>query len=75
MNGVLAAVRAGLGIAIFARSLMPADLVEPPPSAGLPDLPPIDLVLITNPRAAKEPAEALTAAILGSNAPLKPDAG
>jgi hypothetical protein len=53
---------------------MPADLVEPPPSAGLPELPPIDLVLITNPRAAKEPAEALTAAILGSNAPLKPDA-
>ncbi|WP_238332658.1 LysR substrate-binding domain-containing protein [Kribbella jejuensis] len=75
VNGVLAAVRAGLGIAIFARSLMPADLVEPPPSAGLPELPPIDLVLITNPRAAKEPAEALTAAILGSTSPLKPDAG
>jgi DNA-binding transcriptional LysR family regulator len=73
VNGVLAAVRAGLGIAIFARSLMPADLVEPPPSAGLPELPSIDLVLITNPRAAKKPAEALTAAILGSNAPLKPD--
>lgn len=53
---------------------MPADLVEPPPSAGLPELPSIDLVLITNPRAAKEPAEALTAAILGSNAPLKPAA-
>jgi DNA-binding transcriptional LysR family regulator len=75
VNGVLAAVRAGLGIGIFARSLMPADLVEPPPSAGLPELPAIDLVLITNPRASKQPAEALTAAILGSNAPLKPDAG
>ena len=50
------------------------DPQQMPPSAGLPELPSIDLVLITNPRAAKEPAEALTAAILGSNAPLKPDA-
>ncbi|MGH3463102.1 MAG: LysR substrate-binding domain-containing protein [Kribbellaceae bacterium] len=72
VNGVLAAVRAGLGVGIFARSLMPGDLVEPPASAGLPPLPEIDLVLMTNPRAAAEPAEALTAAILGSAAPLKP---
>jgi DNA-binding transcriptional LysR family regulator len=73
VNGVLAAVRAGLGIGIFARSLMPADLVEPPAAAGLPPLPEIDLVLMTNPRAATEPAEALTAAILGSAAPLRPE--
>jgi DNA-binding transcriptional LysR family regulator len=72
VNGVLAAVRAGLGVGIFARSLMPSDLVEPPASAGLPPLPEIDLVLMTNPRAAAEPAEALTAAILNSAAPLKP---
>lgn len=67
VNGVLAAVRAGLGIAIFARSLMPDDLVELPASADLPELGEIDLVLLTNPRTATEPAEALTAAILGSN--------
>lgn len=67
INGVLAAVRAGLGIAIFARSLMPDDLIELPASADLPELGEIDLVLLTNPRAATEPAEALTAAILGSN--------
>lgn len=76
VNGVLAAVRAGLGIAIFARSLMPPDLVEPPPSAGLPELPPVELVLITNPRVAKEPAEALTSAILGTAVkPLEPVTG
>jgi DNA-binding transcriptional LysR family regulator len=74
VNGVLAAVRAGLGLAIFARSLMPADLIEPPAAAALPALPEIDLVLMANPReAAREPAEALTSAILGTAAPLKPE--
>jgi DNA-binding transcriptional LysR family regulator len=72
VNGVLAAVRAGLGVSIFSRSLMPDDLVEPHASAGLPALPHIDLVLVTNPRAAAEPATALTTAILSSGAPLKP---
>ncbi len=67
VNGVLAAARAGLGVAIFARTLMPDDLVELPASAELPELGEIDLVLLTNPRAAAEAAEALTAAILGSN--------
>jgi DNA-binding transcriptional LysR family regulator len=67
VNGVLAAARAGLGVAIFARSLMPDDLVELPASADLPELGEIDLVLLTNPRAATEPAEALTTAILSSN--------
>jgi DNA-binding transcriptional LysR family regulator len=70
--GVVAAARAGLGLAIFARSLVPDDLVEIPTSAGLPDLGEIDLVLLTNPRAATDPAEALTAAILASGQPIKP---
>ena len=52
VNGVLAAVRAGMGIAIFARSLVPEDLVELPVSSGLPELGEIDLILLTNPRAA-----------------------
>ncbi len=72
VNGVLAAARADLGVAIFARSLMPDDLVEVPQSAGLPELGEIDLVLLTSPRAATEPAEALTAAILGSGHTVKP---
>ena len=72
VNGVLAAVRAGLGIAVFAQTLMPADLVEVPASAGLPKLPHLDLVLLTNERAPAEAAQALTSAILASGAPLKP---
>jgi hypothetical protein len=51
---------------------MPADLVEPQAAAELPELPYIDLVLLTNPRAATEPATALTTAILSSGSPLKP---
>jgi DNA-binding transcriptional LysR family regulator len=68
--GVVAAARAGLGVAIFARSLVPDDLVELPATAGLPDVGAIDLTLLTNPRSATEPAEALTAAILASGHPV-----
>jgi DNA-binding transcriptional LysR family regulator len=72
VNGVLAAVRAGLGIAVMARSLVPPDLVELPASSGLPKLPHLDLVLLTNRQAPAEAAKALTSAILASGAPLKP---
>jgi DNA-binding transcriptional LysR family regulator len=70
--GLVAATRAGLGLAIFARSLVPDDLVELPASAGLPDLGDIDLVLRTNPRAAVGAVEALASAILTSGQPTKP---
>ena len=72
VNGVLAAVRAGLGISAMARTLVPSDLVELPASSGLPKLPHLDLVLLTNKQAPAEPAKALTSAILASGAPLKP---
>lgn len=71
VNGVLAAVRAGLGIAIFPRSLAPGDLIEVPASAGLPELGEIDLVLLTNPHARTEPVEALTTAILSRANPIQ----
>lgn len=64
VNGVLAAVRAGLGISIFARTLRPADLMEMPAASRLPSLGGIDFVLLTGPRAPGEATEALTAAIL-----------
>ncbi len=64
VNAVLAATRAGLGLAIFVRSLLPSDLVELPGNAGLPELGELDLVLLTNPHAPAEPVEALTTAIL-----------
>ena len=66
VNAVLAAVRAGLGVAIFARTLRPADLIELPASSGMPDLGDIDFVLLTGPRAPGEAADALTTAIMGS---------
>lgn len=64
VNGVLAAVRAGLGVAVFARGLIPPDLVQLPAGLGLPELGDVDITLVANPQAAREPIEALTAAIL-----------
>jgi DNA-binding transcriptional LysR family regulator len=69
VNGVLAAVRAGLGIAVMARTLTPADLVEVPATARLPKLSHLDLVLLTNPRAPSAPAAALTSAIKAGASP------
>ncbi len=69
--GVVAAARAGLGVAIFARTLVPDDLIELPADSGLPDVGEIDLVLLTSPRAATDPVEALTTAILASGHPIK----
>lgn len=69
--GVVAAARAGVGLAIFARSLVPDELVELPHSTGLPELGEIDLVLLTSSRAATDPVEALTASILAAGHPIK----
>ncbi|MEV0291150.1 LysR substrate-binding domain-containing protein [Kribbella sp. NPDC050820] len=69
--GVVAAARAGLGLAIFARSLVPEDLVELPAGAGLPDLGEIDLVLLTKKRTASNAAEALTTAIIATGHPIQ----
>jgi DNA-binding transcriptional LysR family regulator len=69
VNGVLAAVRAGLGIAVMAKTLTPGDLVEVPATARLPRLPHLDLVLLTNPRAPSAPAAALTSAIKAGASP------
>lgn len=64
VNGVLAAVRAGIGIAVFPQSLIPGDLAQVSPALELPDLGDIEFALVDNPRAAREPIEALTAAIV-----------
>ena len=62
VNGVLAAVRAGIGIAVFPQSLIPADLTQV--TAGLPELGDVDFILLDNPGAAREPVEALATAIM-----------
>jgi DNA-binding transcriptional LysR family regulator len=69
VNGVLAAVRAGIGIAVMAKTLTPGDLVEVPAASKLPKLPNLDLVLLTNPQAPVAPAAALTSAIRAGASP------
>ena len=73
INGVLAAMRAGIGVAVFPQSLIPADLVPVSSAFELPAIGDVDFALLDNPRAAREPVDALVAAIvarssLGTNA-------
>ncbi|WP_026851505.1 LysR substrate-binding domain-containing protein [Glaciibacter superstes] len=65
VNGVLAAVRAGIGIAVFPQSLIPDDLVKVSNRFELPELGQVDFTLMSNPSAAREPIEALSSAIRG----------
>jgi DNA-binding transcriptional LysR family regulator len=65
VNGVLAAVRAGLGIAVFPRTLIPEDLRKVTNRLNLPEVGEVDFTLLSNPLAAKEPVDALAAAIMG----------
>src|SRR5690606_37972129 len=55
VNGVLAAVRAGIGVAVFPQSLIPSDLAQIPSGAGLPPLGDVDFALVDNPAAPREP--------------------
>ncbi|ROS62534.1 DNA-binding transcriptional LysR family regulator [Frigoribacterium sp. PhB160] len=64
VNGVLAAVRAGMGVAVFPFSLIPTDLVKVSTRFELPDLGDVDYVLVANPAAPREPVDALTSAIM-----------
>lgn len=65
VNGVLAAVRAGIGIAVFPQSLIPADLAQVSAAHDLPQLGDVDFVLLDNPTAAPGPVDALATAIMG----------
>jgi DNA-binding transcriptional LysR family regulator len=64
VNGVLAAVRAGIGVAPFPQSLIPPDLAQLPVMFELPPLGNVDFTLLANPVSAREPIEALGAAII-----------
>ncbi len=64
VNGVLAAVRAGLGIAAFPASLVPSDLAVLPASDDLPALGDVDITLLANPLSERAPIDALSTAIL-----------
>jgi DNA-binding transcriptional LysR family regulator len=66
VSGVTAAVRAGIGIAVFPRTMVPDDLSPVPQSWELPQLGEVDFTLLDNPRAPREPVEALISAITAS---------
>lgn len=69
VNGLIAAVAAGIGISALAGSLVPAQLTTLGAHHRLPQLGHIDLVVLTNPRSESRPAmRALTAAVLASGA-------
>ncbi|MEV7194703.1 LysR substrate-binding domain-containing protein [Streptomyces sp. NPDC093510] len=66
LNGLVAAARAGLGVMAHSRGLVPPGLVRVPDRAGLPELGPVDFVLLHGERRApaQDAADALAAAIL-----------
>jgi DNA-binding transcriptional LysR family regulator len=65
VSGLLAAVRAGLGVAVFPQSLIPEDLVKVTNRFALPVLGDVDFTLFANPAAPREPTDALISAIMG----------
>jgi DNA-binding transcriptional LysR family regulator len=67
VNGLIAAVAAGIGVSALASSLVPAQLTPLGPGHRLPELGSIDLVVLTSPRAERRPAvQALIATVLAS---------
>lgn len=66
VSGATAAARAGLGVAVFPRTMVPEPLVPAPADWALPPLGEVDFVLLANPGAAREPVDALVNAILSS---------
>lgn len=67
VNGLIAAVAAGIGVSALASSLVPPQLVALGPQHRLPELGFLDLVLLTNPRTEDRPAtRALAGAVLAS---------
>lgn len=67
VNGLIAAVAAGVGVSAMAASLVPTQLTTLGPSHRLPELGGIDLVVLTNPCTAERPAvKALVSTVLAS---------
>ena len=65
ISGVLAALRAGIGIAVMPTSLVPEDLKIITSRFGLPPVGDVDFTLVRNPLANTEVVDALTQAIMG----------
>ncbi|MGO4418600.1 LysR family transcriptional regulator [Streptomyces sp. MCAF7] len=73
LNGLVAAARAGLGVMAHTRGLIPPGLTRIPDRAGLPELGPVEFVLLHGRRqrdsAARAAADRLAAAILAGPVP------
>ncbi len=65
ISGVLAALRAGIGIAVMPTSLVPEDLKVITRRFDLPPVGDVDFTLVRNPLANTEVVDALTRAIMG----------
>lgn len=65
ISGVLAALRAGIGVAVMPASLVPEDLKIITTRFALPPVGDVDFTLIRNPLANTEVVDALTQAIMG----------
>ncbi|GLY66257.1 LysR family transcriptional regulator [Amycolatopsis taiwanensis] len=63
LNGLRAAALAGLGVTVFARSLIPDGLAELPPGHGLPDPGDVEFILTARRPAMQGPVLALSDAI------------
>ncbi|HVV08689.1 LysR family transcriptional regulator [Amycolatopsis sp.] len=63
LNGLRAAALAGLGVVVFARSLVPAGLVELPAGHGLPDPGRVEFILTARRAAMRGPTAALSEVI------------
>lgn len=64
VTGILAGVRAAVGVAVFPLSMMPADLGVVSPTAGLPLLGTVDFALVDNPASPRGPVHALSQTIM-----------
>ncbi|WP_028280330.1 LysR substrate-binding domain-containing protein [Arthrobacter sp. H5] len=73
INGVLAAARAGIGLAVFPQSLIPEDLVQVSNRFNLPPVGEVDFTLLSNPLANQELVDALSTAIMGRALRKAPD--
>lgn len=65
INGVIAAVRAGIGVTVMPSTLIPEDLVSITRRFDLPPVGEVDFTLIRNPLARTDVVDALEQAIMG----------
>ena len=64
LSGLTAAARAGLGVTVLAKGLIPAGLCDLGPETALPDLGSVDFILLRDPRLTRSGAADLAASIV-----------